>query len=71
MRFREKDERGLHPTEAECPKGKTQIRTKLYFVDIVLSSRTRAFRLRRGTEPIFTPWALPRAFFGIAQRTKG
>lgn len=30
MRFREKDERGLHPSEAECPKGKTQIITKLY-----------------------------------------
>lgn len=41
MRFREKDKRGLHPSEAECPKGKTQIITIL-FVDIVLTPDGRS-----------------------------
>ena len=30
MHFREKDKRGLHPSEAECPKGKTQITINLF-----------------------------------------
>ena len=41
MRFREKDERGLRPSEAERPKGKTQIITIL-FVGIALTPGGRS-----------------------------
>ena len=41
MRFREKDERGLRPSVAERPKGKTQI-TIILFVEIVLTPDGRS-----------------------------
>ena len=40
MRFREKDERGMRPSVAERPKGKTQI--KYAFVDIALTPGRRS-----------------------------
>ena len=41
MRFREKDERGLRPSEAERPKGKTQI-IIILFVEIALTPGGRS-----------------------------
>lgn len=52
MRFREKDERGMRPSEAERPKGKTQI-IIILFVEIALTPGGRS-----EAECNFTPWAL-------------
>lgn len=41
MRFREKDERGLRPSETERPKGKTQI-IIILFVEIALTPGRRS-----------------------------
>lgn len=53
MRFREKDKRGLRPSVAERPKGKTQIKTISYMAIRGATPRPYNPRRERDAPPIY------------------
>ena len=65
MRFREKDKRGLRPSAAERPKGKTQI-IIILFVAIVLTPDGRS----DAESDFHSVGACSGHSFGIAQRNR-
>lgn len=70
MRFREKDERGLHPTEAECPKGKTQIITILFMAIRGFAPITPVPPKARNRACFHSVGAFSGSSFGIAQKNQ-